>query len=279
MKKFDGDPEKHIPAILYKYRDWNDPHNRRLVESNEVYFASPKSFNDPYDCRITDRFIKRSRKELDQYINTMAIEHFQDTERMGQNFEHVLKDFESRVFDTANYQKEQDEIHFKMQDDYFGVLSLTKRWNSILMWSHYSNFHQGFCVGIKGPSLLAIGRQRGKGGKVFYKTKYPDLPLRIVSKMSEEEMIERMFIETHTKAAHWRYEKEYRVTKNFFGLANIDRRDYLPEGSITEIILGISMPDNHKEEIKQLAKNKKIKIYQAKKVPFRFEIDREEINF
>ena len=33
-------------------------------------------------------------------------------------------------------------------DAKLGVLSLSRRWDSSLMWSHYTSSHTGFCVGF-----------------------------------------------------------------------------------------------------------------------------------
>ena len=147
------------------------------------------------------------------------------------------------------------------------------------MWAHYSRNHTGFCVGIKGESLIASGDGRTKGGKMEYDKKYPDLGPQAIKNIPEMERIERAFIETHTKAKEWGYEKEYRVTKNFYGidLDKIERRSYLPPGSIGEIILGILINAEDKEAILKAAKEKCIKVYQARKVPFKFKIDRELI--
>jgi len=47
---------KSAPAILYKYRDWNTKHHRRVLAHNEIYFASPQTLNDPFDIAIRPTF-------------------------------------------------------------------------------------------------------------------------------------------------------------------------------------------------------------------------------
>ena len=41
-----------MSQILYKYRCWDDENHRRILEEGEIFFVSPKEFNDPFDCRI-----------------------------------------------------------------------------------------------------------------------------------------------------------------------------------------------------------------------------------
>jgi len=33
----------------------------------------------------------------------------------------------------------------------YGVLCFSRRWNNILMWSHYADGHKGICLGFDGP--------------------------------------------------------------------------------------------------------------------------------
>ena len=51
------------PNILYKYRDWDDENHKRLLVDNEVYFATPKQFNDPFDCAIPFRYDEKDLTE------------------------------------------------------------------------------------------------------------------------------------------------------------------------------------------------------------------------
>lgn len=249
-----------------------------LLTHNEIYFASPKDFNDPFDCRITERYIGRSEEELKKYKREFAEVHKDDNELKGLTFEEIIKKLDHVSKDIEAFQKRSEETHFKMQDEWYGVLSLSETWDNILMWSHYSNNHKGFCVGINGESLLAFANySSSKGGKVFYEKEYPDLDLRVSRNMNQMEIVKRAFDETHTKAKAWCYEKEYRITKNFMGENPIQRIDSLPANSIVEIILGIAIDEIDKEEILKVARQKGIKVFQAQKIPFKFEIKREQI--
>jgi hypothetical protein len=58
--------EQPIPKFLYKYFSFNELkegdkyyvvgrttyREERIFTHNEIYFSSPKKFNDPYDCRL-----------------------------------------------------------------------------------------------------------------------------------------------------------------------------------------------------------------------------------
>lgn len=43
---------RNVPPFLYKYRSWDDEKHQDMLKSQIVWFASPASFNDPFDCKI-----------------------------------------------------------------------------------------------------------------------------------------------------------------------------------------------------------------------------------
>jgi len=48
--------ETKLPKTLYKYRDWSNRFHRRLISNQELYFAKPSDFNDPFDGNIPIRW-------------------------------------------------------------------------------------------------------------------------------------------------------------------------------------------------------------------------------
>ena len=87
------------------------------------------------------------------------------------------------------------------------------------------------------------------------------------------------FKETHTKAFDWKYENEYRFLNLYFPKdpTDDDRKVIIPNEFFAEITIGIMTPEDNRNEIIEIAIKKGIKVFQAKKVPFKFEITREEI--
>ncbi len=43
------------PKKLYKYRMWENAFHKTVLTDNELFFSSPKRFNDPYDCGLPFR--------------------------------------------------------------------------------------------------------------------------------------------------------------------------------------------------------------------------------
>ena len=52
---------------IYKYRDINK-YTLKTLSNNELYFALPKQFNDPFDCKV-NYFVDGTKEEIIQYFS------------------------------------------------------------------------------------------------------------------------------------------------------------------------------------------------------------------
>jgi hypothetical protein len=97
------------------------------IREKYIWFSSPNAFNDPYDCRARLRPIDRNDVEeiYTVYPQYRQIEELDKV--LYPLLEEVLKKYMSEL----------------------GVASFTKKRDSILMWSHYSNQHKGICLGFR----------------------------------------------------------------------------------------------------------------------------------
>lgn len=77
--------------IVYKYRDWKNDFHKRVLLNNELYLSTPKDFNDPFDCRITENYNLFTPEEEDKYINELLISSFPKTEAKGLDLIFVYK--------------------------------------------------------------------------------------------------------------------------------------------------------------------------------------------
>ena len=178
--------------------------------------------------------------------------------------------------DPQGFQIDYESKVFKSLDKYFGLLALSKRWDSILMWSHYSSNHTGFSIGFYTDKLWQTGLF-GKAANVSYDERFPEIKPKIVK--SPGESGEQFFKMTFQKSKDWTYEEEFRLVKNFYPKAPqpFERIVTVPDAAFAEVILGIDISDNDQREIKAICKAKGIPVYQAIKKNFRFEIDRKPV--
>lgn len=263
------------PEIVYKYRKWTDPNHRNVLLKNQLYLSSPKDFNDPFDCRLCKSFFLLNTDEkiieyADKVIDRQKINFNMTAQDIKEKRQEIIDRLRNNMIQE---QKEQEKLTFYNQDLYYGILSMSADWANILMWGHYSENHKGYCVGFWEEKLRNIGIF-GKGGNVNYTNDFPAIdPL-------EDDIMKISFITTHTKATDWQYEKEYRLEKLFFHqIPSVkDRVITIPDSCFAEIILGIAFPENEKSKMIELAKIKQLPLYQVKKVPFKFELQKERIH-
>lgn len=263
----------NYPEIIYKYRNWENPNHKNILLKSQVFMASPKDFNDPFDFRIAKNYLLLDTPEKIETFANDSIEKYRDIILMsGRELENEKRILKNKLQNLEKYQRENEEFRFREMDKHYGVLSLSGRWDSILMWSHYSNFHKGFNIGYNEEKMRESGLF-GKGGPISYSDDFPMLD------PSTKHSMQVSFQQTHYKAKDWEYEQEYRLAKLYFPdePTKEDRTITIPEEYIEEINLGINISEKDKIEITKIAKNKSIKIYQLEKVPFKFQLKRKEM--
>ena len=257
--------EIELPEILYKYRDWDSKYHRQLLEKQIAYFASPGSFNDPFDCKIPVRYDINSEQQLeDIYYRVIKAVHKNESDKK-------IMDFSKRwVHDgpiSPDSFKKNDQEYFNDLNRRMGVFSVSERNNDILMWGHYSNSHKGFCVGFDSKELL-----KTEGVDFIGKVEYcPEFPVIIPNGSLEFQFEKQIF----SKWDKWDYEREFRLTKNHIE----NRKIKIPKAAFKEIIIGVQMPAKERLKLIRLARKKfpEILIYEALPHEEKFLIEIKEI--
>ncbi len=250
-----------FPPVIYKYRDCANPKHKSILENNKVYFSSPKDLNDPFDCRVPITFeLLDTDKKKKLYALKVLERHKPRLIKEGKNLDMELAIIESVIFsDFEKYKNDHNEHFSDAHDIHIGILSLSKKWDVNLLWSHYSNSHQGFCVGFSPINIMNSGlNMSGDDITYFKKDKFPTID------PFQDDMTtayERLFL----KSDDWKYEDEYRLTKVFFPNVptNADRVITLPDNCITEVVLGHKISPENESEIIDLARKKNIKVYKT----------------
>lgn len=227
-----------IPKVLYKYRDWESPLHRRILKEREVYFASPDSFIDQYDCHIPRRFDLLTDDQILTKYRTDLKEQFPAWEDERLEKEAVVWAKRGLLRDKENIEY-YDEKFWEEFNLLFGVISLTPIPDSKDMWIKYANHYSGFCVGFKSLELFEDSEHFGAGGPVSY---YEKLPILIP--YQEDSIIEHMR-QIYSKEMKWSFEKEYRLSK-----INIRNRAVsLPLTAYSEVIIGPKICRQYKKDI------------------------------
>lgn len=202
------------PKRLYKYRVFN-VNTLRLLDQAEVYYANPNSFNDPLDSNPTV-YVDTDLSTLEKLLYRMLLEKEgkeQAVQKMGNHrymsteYGDYKTDPETAAYYTRRLASHVDDL-LSQELGSHGVLSLARRWDCPLMWSHYADEHRGICIeydlsDTEFSNLRAVSYNSPRAIKVS------DLVAWKVNKNSEaKEKILRTFF--FAKAPQWRYEHEWR---------------------------------------------------------------------
>ncbi|MEJ2046197.1 MAG: DUF2971 domain-containing protein [Reinekea sp.] len=106
--------------FLYKYKGL-DKHALEVLINRELYFPTTNQFNDPFDGQLLPSDFIIELNELGYAGHEEEISRHDD--------------------------------FIKNRINEYGVLSLSRVWDDILMWSHYANAHKGICFGFKNDLL------------------------------------------------------------------------------------------------------------------------------
>ena len=89
-----------------------------------------------------------------------------------------------------------------------GILSLAKRWNCPLMWSHYGDEHRGLCIeyDLKDHVFDNLKPVNYKASRSIRVSQLIDWKVNR-SRSAEESILSTYFL---AKAPNWKYEKEWR---------------------------------------------------------------------
>ncbi len=260
-----------IPNRIFKYRSFdNKGYFRDLLKNNELYFSSPIKFNDPFDCRVVPNYEIGSRKDIYNklyeyngidYPKFSAIELRKKTDKdFAENYK-IIKNpdlFAKRVNE--------------MMDQIIGIFTMTEDNSNILMWSHYSDSHKGFCIEFNAGRLFEICNNYIRIGdliltkKVKYSPTYPkNNPYTIFKKYEAYEDW------LTVKSMDWKYEKEWRLLY----AKHPNEKVQFPDDIFKAIYFGVQCSDKHIEEVFELTKTKKINIkyYKAKLRRYDFGIE------
>jgi hypothetical protein len=200
-----------LPPKLYKYRAVND-YSLRILTDDELYYGNYRMLNDPFELAFEIEIAYRpdSKKITPQFIERAK-------KPIKANIESCIQ---------AN----------------LGLLSLTERNDDILMWSHYSESHTGFCLefnsSIFDPELLKQVTYTDDVYKVQCRVDDNEQGI-IVPDDTDEYLIGIC----NTKKTDWQYEKEWRDVRKQSGAYKFD-----PSG-LTGLIFGYKIPDEKKERL------------------------------
>ena len=233
-----------------------------MIGNQNLQFTNASQLNDPFDCH----------PKLIDYSNV--------PESKLQGW--VPKDW---------WMEKEENYALNLRNGTW-LCSLSKAYDSLLMWSHYCYNHKGVCIGLDIDKVMQSVPPMF--GTIYLKPYVIEVQYRnIIERPDAHQSAENIFLyQWKTKAKEWQYEQEVRLVmpnpsamyaaftpeqakqhKEIWDWKEI--RHYMPLKAecFESIYLGVNIEQTEKEKIIQLAKtlNPDIKIYQM-------EIDTDRFN-
>lgn len=232
--------------IFYKFRNWSNADHRKWLLDQQVYFASPAQFNDPFDCSINYRYDLLSPEEKNEKYYDMLRKdksHLTDEQIKVE----VEKWLTEGLLEEDAMLENNTKILKATTDSQVGILSLTKTNTPILLWSHYADNHKGICIGYDYDVLRAdFITKYNNPKKVFFEsdvTYSKEYPIVIPRKgIPLEEYVVNPLC---TKSKVWEYEQEFRI----FILGATRELTTVPKEAIVEVTMGCKMSDKDQYEV------------------------------
>ncbi|GGE82152.1 DUF2971 domain-containing protein [Massilia psychrophila] len=256
------------PTEFYRYRSLSSgasEYVERTICHNELYFAPPRSFNDPFDCRPCFSF-EGTAREMDSYYQRLYRGHLPELNRAERRKEaRSTRRDKGRNPTGLEAELRMQELHTEEITNNIGVLCLSANRDDILMWSHYADSHRGICLEFDGYYEFFANAL-----EVQYQ---PSRPTINPFKQTRTEMMNAALL---SKSEHWKYEEEWRAIQ-YNGGPGVYR---FPPKALTGIILGaqISEPDRAKLHGWVTQRTDSLRLYQSTPSKTTFSLHVEEID-
>lgn len=239
------------PAILYRYRGTSyalDGGLEDLLVHDRIRVPSPTRFNDPFDCHARLSFVG-SAKDRRQFLARLFSKHgrslsaseLKEAERALQDSDGIFAGFQESIDNSA-------------------VLCLCDTAINPLLWAHYSCGHRGICLGFD-----ASAPPFSKARRVKYQRAYPTANVIADSTLDQIEAC------IFTKAAWWRYEREWRV----FTYKEPEGYWSIEADALKSVILGMKVEQPLAKQVCHLCQTYKphqVQVLQAKAGPDTFDL-------
>jgi hypothetical protein len=191
--------QDNLPNKLYRYRCFND-YTHDEISNETVFLSNPRNFNDPLDS------LPQIYQNSDPSVYSWG----------GYGVYALIN----------NWVNNRLEILEKMRGN-LGIACFCECCDDFLMWSHYANNHQGYCIEYNTYKLydLVIGQLF----PVLYLAKHPYYT------SGKKSLLESIIV----KDEHWKYEKEWRIIYSNRDISRNSRFIHLTN-CITSLYAGIN---------------------------------------
>lgn len=294
---------------IYKYRTYSNVSLKEILYG-ELFLSSMDEINDPYDTNVNFIFKRnydRYERFIKSFINKLLVNEklltIEDAKNIqihkiinllnqsnllypdlinlisGHEFKNNLiealskcKSFEIISIADIFIRDLKQEIHKHLCKPFY-ISSFSMTYDEPIMWSHYAEYHKGFCLIFKVDDNKIFSKDNHdvslKIEKVKYKTKIKEFDAfynfngyingRSVSKSKVDKYWKDYKIAMLTKSIKWRYEEEAKIMKfleprkvtseGAVKSSIVERIFHYDQKQLIGVILGSKMNENSKNDL------------------------------
>jgi hypothetical protein len=283
----------HDRESFFKYTTADAAH--AILDSCALRWSSPNTFNDPFDMQF-DLFVDIDEQRVSRLSADLLWEAFYSPEGIeaGNAFGQSIKEnralfpklsreeFESEFGEVIREGCRRlpayvSELNLRFQEGLkqTKVLCLSEKHDSILMWSHYAQLHEGAVLELACiPELDSVW---GVAMPVAYNDIMPatfddESLIRLASgqgHLSPEEVLDKFVT---AKAKDWAYEREWRVVLHATDPNQRTQEIRFSPKELVAVYFGCRMSDDNREGIAAKVRSKYpgTKIFAAEKMEREF---------
>lgn len=276
---------RDLPGLLFKYRRI-DPHSLKNLTDDTIWLADPFDFNDPFDSALGidfqlqfDNFSNLTAAELATMAATSGLVDRDTSLALATGADGLQKLIRSLLEKEPSLSPDKyDEFisalleifrkqSSSMVDRTMAIVrrslklcAFSELKDSILMWSHYANDHQGMCLEYPIHALPASDIRR----RMLFPVVYTDTLLdctHIFTEMLTEKLPNNLFplAACLCKSTQWHYEKEWRLV---FPGGIFPAATAYPMPRPSAVFLGAKAPDVNRRVVMEIAASKGIPVFQ-----------------
>ncbi|WP_196251170.1 DUF2971 domain-containing protein [Pseudomonas fluorescens] len=268
---------------VYKYLDAS---RVSFLSDGLIRFSQPGALNDPYEClpalpeELVQQGVAAFKASVEREYAPLSGDDRTTRRLKAAQLKVAMRSAAKKTKDTSVFIRKMffDKTNEKMNSG-LGILSLSRRWNSALMWSHYTSSYAGFCVGFKKDHPFFEGVPDRSGHK---------FPLNPVRYSNERMIVHGRKFTPHesvavvlTKSEDWKYEEEERLVSMLEVASEIkEMKPYnvhlfkVPLDCISELIVGQRADTSLKDKILTAAKHLRVPVYETKISDISFDVER-----
>jgi hypothetical protein len=252
--------------ILYKY--FPPARLNDVLRNRRVRFTQPGDLNDPFEFRPRIREVASDaavQSHIEQHFDDLVdqelakygalTQFFPQTKLRSLLHEKAMLPSLFRLLEPAVIQKLSPMFDGVLNAS-VGILCLSEVRDSLLMWGHYTNNHEGFVVGFDSAHPFFLKRRSDQDEFGFLRAVHY-VPRRPQVALGDTDSAEWF----STKFEQWSYEKEWRIVRGLSDAQErIERSPFpiclfeFPPDTVREIIVGMRSPLHMISDIRALAR-------------------------